>query len=67
MHAAMFFTSKILIVDFKSIKQKTVEIEMGIFKRLFRNVLFLEFCKWSSYTVNVLKDAVMLIIGMSAW
>jgi hypothetical protein len=31
--AAKFFTTKILIVDFKSIKQKTVETEMGIFKR----------------------------------
>ncbi len=35
--AAKFFTTKILIVDFKSIKQKTVETEMGIFKRLFEN------------------------------
>ncbi len=33
----MFFTTKILTVDFKSIKQKTVEIEMVIFKRLFKN------------------------------
>ncbi len=34
--AAKFFTTKILFVDFKSIKQKTVETEMGIFKRLFK-------------------------------
>jgi hypothetical protein len=38
--AAKFFTTKILIVDFKSIKQKTVETEKGIFKRLFENCLF---------------------------
>ncbi len=41
---AKFFITKILIVYFKSIKQKTVEAQIGILKSLFANFLYLEFC-----------------------
>ncbi len=39
--AAKFFATKILIVNFKSIKQKTVETDVGKFKRLLENFFYL--------------------------